>query len=121
MTERILVEHCAPTLAGLKTAGLVTVAFDTQECARCEVCRLNQLLAGKGVRVIPLQYRNGRMLLYVYRPAMLKKDMENRQARSMLSDHGYQFRHADCGVAQLVRRIRQGKTDRWDSDIYRKT
>ena len=25
------------------------------------MCRLNRLLAGKGVRVIPLQYRNGRM------------------------------------------------------------
>ena len=43
MTDQILVEHCAPTLAGLKTAGLVNVAFDSQDCAKCEVCRLNRI------------------------------------------------------------------------------
>ena len=107
MTERILVEHCAPTLAGLKTAGLITVAFDTQECARCEVCRLNRLLAKKGVRIIPMRYRNGRVLLYVYRPSMLKKDMENETARAMLCEQGYKFQHVDCGVAQLAKRMKQ--------------
>lgn len=88
MTERILVEHCAPTLAGLKTAGLINVAFSSRECARCEVCRLNRLLAAKGVRIIPLRYQKGRMLLYVYRPALLQRDMENEKARSMLSARG---------------------------------
>ena len=107
MTERILVEHCAPTLAGLKTAGLINVAYDKRESANCEICRLNRLLAKKGVRIIPLRYRKGRVLLYVYRPAMLKKDMENKQARSMLREQGYTFEHADCGVAQLAKRMKQ--------------
>ena len=50
MTDQILVEHCASTLAGLKTAGLVNVAFDSRDCANCEVRRLNRMLAERGVR-----------------------------------------------------------------------
>ena len=107
MTEKYLVEHCAPTLAGLKTGGLVNVAFDSAAYANCEVCRLNRMLTGKGIRIIPLRYQSGRMLLYVYRPSMLKKDLENKTARSLLERMGYRFGHVDLGVALLARKMKE--------------
>lgn len=106
VTDQILVEHCASTLAGLKTAGLVNVAFDSRDCANCEVCRLNRMLAERGVRVIPLCYRKDRALLYVYRPSMLQKDLENKLARRILEQMGYSFCHADLGVALLAKRMK---------------
>ena len=106
MTDRILIETCAPTLAGLKTASLVNVPYESRECANREIRRLNRRFSEKGVRVIPLRYKGGRMLLYIYRPSLLKRDMENAGARALLVERGYEFRHADLGVAQLANRMR---------------
>ena len=106
--DRILVETCAPTLAGLKTASLINVPYESKDSANRDVRRMNRMFSAKGVRVIPLRYRKGRMLLYVYRPLLLKRDMENAQARALLGARGYRFEHADLGVAQLANRM---KTD----------
>lgn len=78
--DRILVETCAPTLAGLKTASLINVPYESKESANRDVRRMNRMFSAKGARVIPLRYRKERMLLYVYRPLLLKRDMENGRA-----------------------------------------
>ncbi|MBR0091669.1 MAG: DUF3793 family protein [Lachnospiraceae bacterium] len=109
MTDKTLVESCAPTLAGLKTASLITVGYPDRESCREAVCAFNRRFAEKGLRVIPMRYRSGRALLYIYRPSMLKKDMEDAKTRQMLCEMGYCCPYADVCVAQLAQRMKAGE------------
>ena len=68
MPEELLVIHCSPTLAGLKTASLFACTFaDDREMRSCVRC-WNRRLTGKGLRILPLCFENGRALIYVYQP-----------------------------------------------------
>lgn len=66
-----MIRHGSPTLAGLKTGSLFTCPFAGEqamrECLRC----WNHTLAAKGLRV----------LIYLYRPARLARDLQRPEAR----------------------------------------
>lgn len=47
--DHYLIEHCAPTLASIKTANLFRVSFDTQKNLFDAVRRWNNTLRDKGV------------------------------------------------------------------------
>lgn len=80
MPEELLVIHCSPTLAGLKTASLFACTFaDDREMRSCVRC-WNRRLTGKGLRILPLCFENGRALIYVYRPARLSRDLRHGTA-----------------------------------------
>ena len=94
MTDRLLVSHCAPTLAGLKTGSLFTASFETGEDLRRSLRRVNKLLGEKGVRAVPLRYQKGRGLIYLYRPGQLSRDLRNPQVWEVLRACGYRKRSA---------------------------
>ena len=68
MSEELLVRHCSPTLAGLKTGNIFTMSYTTIENLRNEVRSLNKIFVPKGLRVIPLRIENNRAMIYIYRP-----------------------------------------------------
>ena len=51
MSEQLLVQHCSPTLAGLKTGSLFTCACGDGEAIGETVARWNRRLAGKGAGI----------------------------------------------------------------------
>ncbi|MBR6351767.1 MAG: hypothetical protein IKR93_05540 [Firmicutes bacterium] len=59
MSEDILIDLCSPSLAGLKTASLINVAYENEESVRDDMRSLNERFACKGLRAVPLQYKNG--------------------------------------------------------------
>ena len=87
--ERNLVAYCAPTLAGLKTGGL----FRVQPCrcldARTQVGFWDRELSSRGVRVTVLQEDQNGALIYAYRPAKLKQDLNFPAVRVFLAGCGY--------------------------------
>lgn len=103
MPDAMIVRHCAPTLAGLKTASMFTCPFQSREEMNRQVSRLNRRLAPKGIRVLPLRYRGGRGLIYLYRPGWLNRDLQQAETRSILTRCGYGW---DTCAGQL-RRLRQ--------------
>ena len=107
MTDQTLVENCAPTLAGLKTASLIHVAYEDIDSCREAVRAFNRRFAEKGLRAVPMRFKCGRALLYIYRPAMLKKDMERGEVQELLCEMGYGCPHADTCVAQLALKMRR--------------
>ena len=109
LQETVLVHTCAPTLAGLKTASLINIPFSDKKEINREISGLNRKYCKKGLRIIPLCYKIDHVLLYIYRPAMLRRDMENPCAKCLLQEMGYCFTHADTGVAQLAKRMRTEK------------
>ena len=75
MSEEALIDHCSPTLAGIKTGNLFRLAYATKGEMTSSVRGWNKSLRDKGLRVVPLEYRDGYALLYVYRPALLSGDL----------------------------------------------
>jgi len=105
MSEDILINLCSPTLAGLKTASLVNVEYENEEVLKEDMRSLNALFADKGLRAVPLKYRNGRALVYIYRPEQLSRDISDSRAAAFLEKRGYTTANAARCVARLAERI----------------
>jgi len=110
MSESVIVRHCAPTLAGLKTANLFNCTFPDEESARRELKRWDQTLAPRGLRLMPLRFHGGRVLVYAYRPNHLRRDLCDQCAMKMLDGKGYPCGCPELCLARLARRIREDES-----------
>ena len=63
MSEENLVRQCAPTLAGIKTGTIFPVSFETKAELTTDIRDLNRILVPKGLRLLPLCYRENRTAL----------------------------------------------------------
>lgn len=107
MAEEIIIDQCSPTLAGLKTGNIFTVKITT----KAELCRdlraLNKKLCPKGLRAIPLRIKDGRALIYVYRPNRLAEDFTDSDAADILTKLGYDVSNTDESVVALIRKFNE--------------
>jgi hypothetical protein len=106
MSEEMMVRCFAPTMACLKTGNMFNCAFETQGQMTDDLRRLNQRLGHKGLRILPLRWRNGKALLYLYRPKMLERDLRDPLARRLLSECGYACVDANACLIRLISRLR---------------
>lgn len=88
--ENWIVQHCAPTLAGLKTANMFSYKFSSMEELQGEVLESNQILNEKGVYVEILKIGLSKALIYVYRKERLQKDLKKPGVLSLLLRYGYE-------------------------------
>ncbi len=65
MSEELIIEHCSPTLAGIKTGNLFSVRVTGDNDINREVSELNKMLREKGIRVIPLRETNDHALRWL--------------------------------------------------------
>ena len=56
MSEDYIIQHCAPTLAGIKTGSIFTCPCESKEALLAAVRRINTRLGRKGLRVLPLRF-----------------------------------------------------------------
>ena len=89
MSEDLIIKHCSPTLAGLKTANLFTCVYAQKQDVERYTQEFNRRFSHKGVKMQPLGYGRKRALIYVFRPTQLEKDLSDPQARSILASMGY--------------------------------
>jgi len=89
MSEALLVRHCSPTLAGLKTGSLFPAPFGSEGEMQRDIQDFNRRFRDKGVRIVPLRYSRGKALLYLYRPGRLERDLRHETARTLLERYGY--------------------------------
>ena len=108
MSEEMVVRQCAPTLAGIKAGSLFPCPCTDRDALLDEVRQLNRRLSPKGLCLLPLRFTEGSALLYLDRPATLRRDLSDDLARRLLAEAGYDG--GSCGrcVATLIRRFRQG-------------
>lgn len=107
MSEELMIRHCAPTLASLKTGNMFTCRFDGEEELHRSMRAFNRRLVHKGLRVLPLRYRDGVGLVYVYRPGRLDADLSDATACRLLEDRGYPCGNANQCVKRLQHRLAQ--------------
>ena len=122
LLERKLVEHCSPTLAGLKCASMFTCHLRCPGCptpAGCGPCRpmgrdsfdaalasVRGRLSTEGIEIRVLAERERGMLLLVYRPRMLAATLADPDVASFLASLGYDVCDLDAALSLLERRVR---------------
>lgn len=101
MSEEHIIRHCAPTLASIKTANMFTFPFSSRQEMLATLRAFNRRLIKKGLRILPLRYRDGLALIYVYRPEKLARDLQSATAHRLLKKCGY----SGCKAAPCLRRL----------------
>lgn len=91
--ETVMIEQCAPVLAGLKPAGLFR--YETRDCADLarRVRSWNEQLDEKGlcVRVLKGCMRTHQYLVYVYRESRLRVLLPSRRCGTSCAARGTTF------------------------------
>jgi hypothetical protein len=113
MSEDLIVRHYAPTLAGLKTGNMFRASFADEGELDAELERLNFILTEKGLRITALridcQVNCGkcgiRALMYIYRPGQLQSDLDEEEAKAILSAFGYEDGDHEICIRRLTDRI----------------
>ncbi|MCR5054765.1 MAG: DUF3793 family protein [Lachnospiraceae bacterium] len=115
MSEQYIAEHCAPTLAGIKTGNLFSVQNGEGKSLKHEIRELNRRLSEKGLRVIPVKQTGTHTLVYIYRPDRLEKDLSSAEAVRILEKKGYDVKNASLCLKQLISRL--SKDDAFPHEI----
>ena len=105
MCDQTLVQCASPTLAGLKTASLFSQPYRNTKELLLEIRAYNRRLRPKGMCLIPVAAKKGRVLLYLYRPKRLEADLSAAEAEEILQKAGYEPGNSGHIVYQLVNRL----------------
>lgn len=109
MSEEMIVRHCSPTLAGIKTGSIFNCYFESEQTLRGELRALNCRFRSKGLRFLPLRIRRSNALIYVYRPSKLKQDLTGEYAAMLLARHGYEPGTPEQCLVRLRNRLRTSR------------
>jgi len=110
MSEQVLVNNCSPTFAGIKTGNLFNCKYSDKQSLIDEISSFNRAERKKGVRMIPLLFKNDCALIYVYRPKMLERDLSLADASGILSTCGYNDKCPDKCIIRLIDRLKTSLT-----------
>jgi len=105
MSDEEIIRYCAPTLAGIKAGSMFACRYDDRRDLVDEICRLNRRLSSKGLRVIPLSFKDHRALIYFYRPCMLEERLDDTKACSLLESRGYPCRNTNGCLWRLMEQL----------------
>ncbi len=106
MPEQLLVEHCAPTFAGIKVGNLFSMTLDSNTDLKKELRELNNLLHKKGLRAIPVRITEDKAFIFLYRPNALSRALRDPEAQKILAEQGYHEGDACALLAQLVYKMK---------------
>lgn len=105
--EHMLIEHCAPTLKGMKPANLFRYQpenSEERENLYLEAAGWQKLLRplGISVRVLKECRRTGSFLIYIYREKWLNNVLKNPGVCSFLKGEGY---HTETDCAGFLKQL----------------
>ena len=102
--EEALIEHCAHTLAGVKSAGLFRFSPKEPEQFARQFKTWRASLGRRGISLLVLKRcrRTGSYLLYLYRESALAGELADPQVRAYLAEQGY---HAGGSCRDLLRQL----------------
>ena len=103
MSEQYLIEHCSPTLAGIKTGSLFPVKIKKGSDIKEELRKLNGIIREKGLRAVLVRKRSNSVLVYVYRPDYLARDLKDPKALEILKEKN----SAGCEVRKINPAIKE--------------
>ena len=117
MSEEILVRQGAPTLAGIKTGSLFPCPCGDREALLSDIRRLNRRLSPKGLCLLPLRFLPGQALLYLYRPAELRRDLRDTQVSDLLRQAVYGDEERARSLFEKYRKCTEIYCTLWQSGL----
>ena len=105
MPNELIIEQCATTLAGLKAANPFSYRYEDVQDVISGLRELNKTLSYKGIRFIPIQFKNDRALIFCYRKEMLKEVLSDSESVKMLEELGYSNGSLASFITQLRTRL----------------
>ena len=115
MSEEMIIKHCSPTLAGIKTGNMFNCEYSSKNELKIYIRTMNRKLKAKGLRVVPLRISDRNALIYVYRPEKLKNDFEHSTAKKLLNSKGYVISNPEACVVRLIKKIE--KSDEFPHEV----
>ena len=109
MLERYLIEHCAPTLASLKTANMFSYEYSCESELESTLKAWNQQLSSKGLFLIALKKKDNAASIYVFRSIMLQRDLLKPGVQQFLSRYGYESAEVSYAIDRLKLRFEQNQ------------
>ena len=105
--ESLMVEQCAPTLAGIKPASLFRCGRQTAGDVRQTVERWDHALGRLGMRMRVLKEcpHTGDCMIYVYRPGWVERLLSGEDNLRFLARCGYQPGNTEAFLEQLSGRL----------------
>lgn len=107
MLEKLLIAHCAPTLAGIKTGSLFQCSFTSMDDLRVEVQNANSKLNEKGIYIEILRTKGLGALLLTFRPNCLARDLRKKGVSEFLEGFGYRKTSLRLTLARLKERLEE--------------
>ena len=117
MSEEILIRQGAPTLAGIKTGSLFPCPCEDREDLLADIRRLNRLLVPKGLCLLPIRFLEGQALLYLYRPAELRRDLRDARVSELLRQAGYGDEEKARSLFEKYRKCTEIYCTLWQSGL----
>lgn len=105
MSEELLVTHCAPTFASIKTGNLFPYSFSDKAKLKKEIIKFNSEYTSRGLCLIPVNVSENRALLLLFRPEHLQRDLENYKSDEILKSLGYTKGGYHKHISTLVKRF----------------
>jgi len=109
ISEELVVFHCSPTMAGLKTGSLFNCPAKNDRAFVKRIREMNGHLNPRGARIVPLKNMGKSMLVYMYRPDRLREDLSNSVAKQILAERDYPVGETEKCIVKLVRRLEDGE------------
>lgn len=109
MSDDLVISQCAPTLAGIKTANMFSAQYTSRDEVKDSLRRLNGTLIPHGMRIVLLRYMKSRVLLYLYRPDALSRDLSDSAAQEILRSCGYPCGGSERCLSCLIGRLRNNE------------
>ncbi|MDI9470523.1 MAG: DUF3793 family protein [Bacillota bacterium] len=103
--EESLIQHSAPSLAGIKTGNLFTVASRLGQDLKRTIAEFNSKMKHKGIRLLPMRCLGNRTLLYIYRPKLLEQDLKQESCRCFLCQLGYPVERSTACLREYISRL----------------
>lgn len=103
--EETLAFHCAPALAGIKPANLISCSLSEYPALDEELGRLNRELNVCGIFFHPLCRCAGRVMLLVYRRKAMERHLSDQRICAYLRREGYPAFSLDAALTTLQRRL----------------
>ncbi len=105
MLEKMLIFHCAPTLAGIKTGNLFNYSFSSEETFYDELGEVNEKMNTKGIHLELLRIQGFNALILAYRPTYLARDLKQHGVGSFLEQFEHNKLNPDYAISKLKERI----------------
>ncbi len=89
MIDRIIAYHCAPALAGIKPANIISCLKQEYPNVETEIERLNACLNGSDIYLEILCSCEKRAMVMIYRKKRLESYISRPEISMLLSEYGY--------------------------------